>query len=107
MTRPHFISVRSNYKLTTKSFIDSGGCNYSNTYAVRLSSALITENPAFKKIFASSLGNICGPHGNKQGAQDLASVLKTAFGGIDQSPKKAKEISGKKGINCFMGIMGE
>ena len=73
---------------------------------MRLSSALITENPAFKKIFASSLGNICGPHGNKQGAQDLASVLKTAFGGIDQSPKKAKEISGKKGIVCFLGIIG-
>ena len=106
MTRPNFISVKSNYKLTSKSFVDSGGCNYSNTCAVRLSSALIAANPAFKKVFAMSSGNICGPHGNKRGAQDLAAVLRTVFGGIDQSPKNAKEISGKKGIICFMGISG-
>jgi len=106
MTRPHFISVKSNYKLTSKSFSDSGGCNYSNTCAVRLSSALIAANPAFKKIFASSPGNICGPHGNKRGAQDLAAVLKTAFGGIDKSPKNAQEINAKKGIICFLGISG-
>jgi len=70
----------------------------------KTSSALIAANPAFKKLFASSPGNICGPHGNKRGAQDLAAVLKTAFGGIDQSPNSASELNGKKGIICFMGI---
>jgi len=106
MKRPHFISVKSNYKLNTKDFRASGGCNYSNTCAVRLSSALIAADPAFKKLFASSPGNICGPHGNKRGAQDLAAVLKTAFGGIDQSPNSASELNGKKGIICFLGITG-
>lgn len=104
MTKPHFASVKSHYKLTSKSFINSGGCNYANTCAVRLSSTLIAANPAFKKVFSKAPGNICGPHGNMRGAQDLASILRTSFRGIDQSPKSAKDINGKKGIVCFMNI---
>jgi len=106
MKRPTFSGVRMYYKTQ-----GTHTCTmlFPNTCAIRMSEALVTASPDMLKIFKKSGKNLC-PHNFVRGAQDLAAILgsTSGFGKRDygwERPKSApKQISGQKGIVCFMNI---
>ncbi|KHD08374.1 hypothetical protein PN36_33895 [Candidatus Thiomargarita nelsonii] len=104
--RPLWKDVKTNYKLA-----GTHSCSlvFPNTCAIRMSEALVAAESALLNHFKTSGKNIC-PHGYVRGAQDLASILRNVWGKHDLGwvtpGSKPKNITGKRGVICYMNIPG-
>ena len=96
MARPSYASLKGHYRKSITSI-------YQNTCAIRMSLALIEAAPGMESIFKI--------HGKKAlgkylvtGAQDLAAVLRNAWGVPDQSWAGSVGNPCGDGVICYMNI---
>lgn len=110
--KPDFNTLKNNYRIYPHQ-IHACSMNFPNTSAIRMSEALVRTNSKFLEVFKNSSKNKC-PHGYIRGAQDLAAILNSPgvfgtrnYGWTSRSDGTAPgNISGIKGIICFMNIPG-
>ncbi len=106
MQKPAFATLWSKYSS------QSHPCSMSlpNQCAIRMSRALIAAGWPSGTFKSPRYGGKLCPHGYARGAQDLGAFLSRVWGtrthGWSAPGSEPSQISGKRGVICFMNIPG-